>query len=132
MKFQFQFVKVKVLYNIYHHSIFNIFAKIKWLFWILTDYARNQAISDKCYKFHPEPLSWHDAYLACKLEEGRLAIINSAKEASIVVGFLGDNLNSNTPDPNILYLGFSDLMFPYQYRTIVGKDLMLLMGNGFK
>ncbi|CAH2229590.1 jg11315 [Pararge aegeria aegeria] len=87
------------------------------------DYSRHQAISGKCYKFHSEPMSWHDAYLSCKLEEGRLAIINSAKEASIVVSFLGDNLNSNTPDPNILYLGFSDLLFPYQYRTIAGQTL---------
>ncbi|XP_052747533.1 secretory phospholipase A2 receptor-like, partial [Bicyclus anynana] len=88
-----------------------------------SDYAQHPAISGKCYKFHQEPLSWHDAYLSCKLEEGRLAIINSAKEANIVVGFLGDNLNSNTPDPNILHLGFSDLMFPYQYRTITGQTL---------
>ncbi|XP_046964419.1 C-type mannose receptor 2-like [Vanessa cardui] len=86
-------------------------------------YAPHQAISGKCYKFHSEPLSWHDAYLACKLEEGRLAIINSPKEASIIVGFLGEHLNSNIPDPNILYIGFSDLMFPYQYRTIEGQTL---------
>nr|XP_026501051.1 snaclec rhodocytin subunit beta-like [Vanessa tameamea] len=86
-------------------------------------YAPHQAIHGKCYKFHSEPLSWHDAYLACKLEEGRLAIINSPKEASIIVGFLGEHLNSNIPDPNILYIGFSDLMFPYQYRTIEGQTL---------
>ncbi|CAH0724776.1 unnamed protein product, partial [Brenthis ino] len=86
-------------------------------------YVAHQAISSKCYKFHAEPLSWYDAYLACKLEEGRLAIINSAKEANIIVGFLGEHLNSNAPDHNILYLGFSDLMFPYQYRTIEGQTL---------
>ncbi|XP_072937082.1 lymphocyte antigen 75-like [Epargyreus clarus] len=77
----------------------------------------------KCYKFHEEPLSWHDAYLVCKLEEGRLTIINSAKEASLVVSFLGEHMNSKTPNPNILYIGFSDLMFPYQYRTITGVTL---------
>ncbi|XP_050666292.1 secretory phospholipase A2 receptor-like isoform X3 [Leptidea sinapis] len=86
-------------------------------------YTRHQKINNKCFKFHSEPLSWHDAYLACRLEEGRLAIVNSAKEASVFVSFLGDHLNSNTPDPNILYIGFSDLMFPYQYRTIIGETL---------
>lgn len=92
---------------------------------IFTGYTTHQTISGKCYKFHSEPLSWHDAYLACKLEEGHLAIINSAKEASIVAGFLGEHLNSNIPDPNILYLGFSDLMFPYQYRTITGNIYLI-------
>ncbi|XP_047510455.1 secretory phospholipase A2 receptor-like [Pieris napi] len=86
-------------------------------------YEQHSVINSKCYKFHGEPLSWHDAYLACKLEEGRLAIVNSAKEASVFVSLLGEHLNSNTPDPNILYIGFSDLMFPYQYRTIVGQTL---------
>ncbi|XP_032529438.2 C-type mannose receptor 2-like [Danaus plexippus] len=86
-------------------------------------YAPHKAISGKCYKFHEEPLSWHDAFLACNLEEGRLAIINSAKEASVVIGFLGENLNSNVPDPNILHIGFSDLMFQNQYRTITGETL---------
>ena len=91
-----------------------------------TGYVPQQTINNKCYKFHAEPLSWHDAYLACKLEEGRLAIINSAKEANVIVGFLGEHLNSKTPDPNILYLGYSDLMFPYQYRTIEGRFSFLL------
>ncbi|KAJ0182595.1 hypothetical protein K1T71_001964 [Dendrolimus kikuchii] len=81
------------------------------------------ASTGKCYKFHSEPLSWHDAYLVCKSEEGQLAIINSAEEAALVTSFLGEHLHSSAPDPNILYVGFSDLMFPYQYRTIKGHPL---------
>ncbi|KAM3967575.1 secretory phospholipase A2 receptor [Aphomia sociella] len=77
----------------------------------------------KCYKYHAEPLTWHDAYLVCKAEEGNLAIINSASEASLITSYLGEHLNSNAPDPNILYIGFSDLMFPYQYRTVKGQTL---------
>ncbi|CAH2050273.1 unnamed protein product, partial [Iphiclides podalirius] len=77
----------------------------------------------KCYKFHSEPLSWHDAYLVCMLEEGRLCIINSAEEASLVVNILGEHLNNIAPDSTILHIGFSDLMFPFQYRTIAGETL---------
>ncbi|VVD04182.1 unnamed protein product [Leptidea sinapis] len=80
-------------------------------------YTRHQKISNKCFKFHSEPLSWHDAYLACRLEEGRLAIVNSAKEASVFVSFLGDHLNSNTPDPNILYIGFSETLEAAGYAS---------------
>ncbi|XP_073957679.1 secretory phospholipase A2 receptor-like [Choristoneura fumiferana] len=77
----------------------------------------------KCYKYHVEPLSWHDAYLVCQAEQGNLVIINSVQEASIVTSFLGEHITSRSPDPNILYVGFSDLMFPYQYRTIHGQSL---------
>ncbi|XP_068626858.1 C-type mannose receptor 2-like [Battus philenor] len=77
----------------------------------------------KCYKFHAEPLQWHDAYLVCMLEEGSLCVINSAEEASVVVSMLGEHLNNNAPDSNILHIGFTDLMFPFQYRTITGKTL---------
>ncbi|XP_059062351.1 secretory phospholipase A2 receptor-like [Achroia grisella] len=77
----------------------------------------------KCYKYHVEPLSWHDAYMVCKAEEGNLAIINSASEATLINSYLGQHLNSIAPDPNILHIGFSDLMFPYQYRTIKGQTL---------
>ncbi|KAL0901639.1 hypothetical protein ABMA27_006848 [Loxostege sticticalis] len=77
----------------------------------------------KCYKFHEEPLTWHDAYLVCRSEEGNLAIINSAEEASLITKFLAEHLHSDASDPNILLVGFSDLMFPYQYRTIEGQTL---------
>ncbi|CAG4979142.1 unnamed protein product [Parnassius apollo] len=77
----------------------------------------------KCYKFHTEPLSWHDAYLVCMLEEGRLCIINTPEEANFVVSMLGENINNNAPEPEILHIGFSDLMFPFQYRTITGETL---------
>lgn len=55
------------------------------------------------------------------LEEGRLCIINTAEEASLVVSMLGEQLNNIAPDSKILHIGFSDLMFPFQYRTIAGK-----------
>nr|BAG54785.1 low-expression lectin 2 [Bombyx mori] len=77
----------------------------------------------KCYKFHAEPLSWYDAYLICKSEEGNLAIVNSADEASFITEMLSENLDRKVPDPNILFIGFSDLMFPFQYRTILGQSL---------
>ncbi|XP_073957678.1 secretory phospholipase A2 receptor-like [Choristoneura fumiferana] len=77
----------------------------------------------KCYKYHSEPLNWHDAYLVCQAEQGHLVIINSVQEASVVTSFLGEHINSRSPDPNILYVGFSDLMFPFQYRTIKGQSL---------
>ncbi|XP_063821234.1 secretory phospholipase A2 receptor-like [Ostrinia nubilalis] len=77
----------------------------------------------KCYKFHVEPLSWHDAYLVCKSEEGDLAVINSAEEAALITKFMGDHIHIDAPDPNILLIGFSDLLFPYQYRTIDGQTL---------
>ncbi|KAG6455243.1 secretory phospholipase A2 receptor [Manduca sexta] len=77
----------------------------------------------KCYKFHVEPLSWHDAYLTCKSEEGSLAIINSPEEATLITSFLSEHLHDSVPDPNILYIGFSDLLFPYQYRTLEGQSL---------
>ncbi|XP_041975633.1 C-type mannose receptor 2-like [Aricia agestis] len=77
----------------------------------------------KCYKFHREPLSWFEAYATCFREEGELAIINSPEEARVVTNLLRDHINSNVPDPNMLYLGFSDLLFPYQYRTIKDDTL---------
>lgn len=118
--------KLEINFTVLFSNFFLIFFIFITCIIIFTGYTTHQTISGKCYKFHSEPLSWHDAYLACKLEEGHLAIINSAKEASIVAGFLGEHLNSNIPDPNILYLGFSDLMFPYQYRTITGNNVYLI------
>ncbi|XP_013176126.1 PREDICTED: C-type mannose receptor 2-like [Papilio xuthus] len=77
----------------------------------------------KCYKFHSEPLSWYDAYHVCMLEEGSLCVLNSAEEASLVVSMLGEHLNNNAPDSHMLHIGFTDLMFPFQYRTITGETL---------
>jgi hypothetical protein len=68
-------------------------------------------------------MSWHDAYLVCKAEEGQLAVINSEEEATIITKLLEDHLSSNAPDPDILFIGFSDLMFPFHYRTINGEEL---------
>lgn len=77
----------------------------------------------KCYKFHVEPLSWHDAYMICNAEEGSLVIINSPEEATLITSLLSEYLHSTVPNPNILHIGFSDLLFAFQYRTLKGKVL---------
>lgn len=75
----------------------------------------------KCYKFHEEPQSWHDAYKTCKAQQGNLVIINSEEEAALITGLMNKRLINKAPNPDILLIGFSDLMFQYEYRTIKSK-----------
>ncbi|KOB77990.1 Low-expression lectin 2 [Operophtera brumata] len=86
-------------------------------------YAPGPKDNGKCYKFHMEPLSWHDAYLICQEEEGHLAIATSDEEATLITSFLNNLQENKAPNPNILLIGFSDLMFPFEYRTLKGETL---------
>nr|QWY13098.1 IML1 [Mythimna separata] len=88
------------------------------------DYSYNKD-NGKCYKLHTSPLSWTEAYAACKLEQSYLAVISNSQETDYLV-----KLTDSTPKPRIkgeyqrgiYHLGFHN-RFNEGWQTVKGKRL---------
>ncbi|XP_077284181.1 secretory phospholipase A2 receptor-like isoform X2 [Arctopsyche grandis] len=82
--------------------------------------------TDRCYKFHETPLTWHKAFSSCISEESTLVIINSDSEARLLTSMLAKypekSLKGNFEKGQI-HIGFNDLLTPGLYLTNDGKSL---------
>ncbi|XP_073956020.1 C-type mannose receptor 2-like [Choristoneura fumiferana] len=80
----------------------------------------------KCYKFHPEPQQWSNAFATCSGEGGHLAIINSDTEAQVLKELYEKHPASTMPgkfDKHIVHMGFRDWADHGLWMTIHGQTL---------
>ncbi|XP_026318383.1 uncharacterized protein LOC113229105 [Hyposmocoma kahamanoa] len=81
-----------------------------------------------CYKLHKNKANWFKAEAACKAEGGQLAIINSQKEAAVIVDIFKNNPADQIPGhfefgKGVAFIGFRSLDEGHSWTTINNETL---------